>query len=271
MVVVSLWEDLELSLRLDEVAFGYPGHTVGAAASFELHSGEVLCFLGPNGCGKTTLFKTILGLIDLQAGAVYLDDRSTSSCSQMHLARAIAYVPQQHDAYFPFTVLEVVMMGRSPHLGLFKSPTRHDEAIADAMLNQLNIGHLREEIYTRVSGGERQLTLIARALAQEPRILIMDEPTTNLDFGNQIKVLAQIKNLARQGISIIISTHDPDHAFQCADRVAMLKGGSIIAVGKPAEILTDDALQVLYDVRVKVMEVRIPHLPKLRRICIPLS
>ena len=258
-------------MHLKEVAFGYPNHTVGTDVSFELHTGEVLCFLGPNGCGKTTLFKTILGLIDVQAGAVYLDDRSVSCWSRTQLARAIAYVPQQHDAYFPFTVLEVVMMGRSPHMGLFKSPTRHDEAIADSMLDQLNISHLRDEIYTRVSGGERQLTLIARALAQEPRILIMDEPTANLDFGNQIKVLARIKNLSRQGISIALSTHDPDHAFQCADRVAMLKGGRIMAVGTPTEILTSTNLYALYDIQVEVLEVQIPNINQKRQICLPLS
>ncbi|MDH3692192.1 MAG: ABC transporter ATP-binding protein, partial [Gammaproteobacteria bacterium] len=169
------------------------------------------------------------------------------------------------------TVLEVVMMGRSPHMGLFKSPTRHDEAIADSMLDQLNISHLRDEIYTRVSGGERQLTLIARALAQEPRILIMDEPTANLDFGNQIKVLARIKNLSRQGISIALSTHDPDHAFQCADRVAMLKGGRIMAVGTPTEILTSTNLYALYDIQVEVLEVQIPNINQKRQICLPLS
>lgn len=260
-----------MSLRLDGVAFGYPGHPVGTAASFDLYAGEVLCFLGPNGCGKTTLFKTILGLIELQAGVIYLDERSTSSWSRTELARAMAYVPQQHDAYFPFTVLEVVMMGRSPYTGLFKSPTLDDESIANAALNKLNIAHLREEIYTRVSGGERQLTLIARALTQEPRILIMDEPTANLDFGNQIKVLGWITNLAKQGISIIISTHDPDHAFQCADRVAMLKDGNIVAMGTPEETLTNEALYGLYDVKVKIVEVQIERSDRLRQICVPMN
>jgi len=243
-----------MRLAVDKLAFGYPGKPVGDDVSFAVESGEVLCLLGPNGSGKTTLFKTLLGLLAPRAGHVRLDGDDTAHWSRRRVAQQLGYVPQAHTAYFPFTVLDTVVMGRTPHLGLFAAPSNTDVAVAERTLAALNIAHLRDAIYTRISGGERQLVLIARALAQEPRMLVMDEPTASLDFGNQTLVLDQIQRLAASGIGIVLSTHDPDQAFRCADRVALLHRGKLVRVGTPVEAITAETMKLLYGVDVEVME-----------------
>ena len=140
-------------------------------------------------------------------------------------------MPQAHIGYFPFTVRDVVLMGRTAHLAAFAGPSRRDRDLAEEALARLGLARLADAIYTQISGGERQLTLIARALAQAAPLLVMDEPTASLDFGNQVRVLEQVTALARSGIGVLLSTHDPDQAFQCADRVALLRGGELIAHG----------------------------------------
>jgi iron complex transport system ATP-binding protein len=177
----------------------------------------------------------------------------------------MAYVPQAHAAFFPFTVRDVVLMGRTSRIGLFATPSAHDKVAADSALETLGIAALADRIYTQISGGERQLTLIARALAQEPRILVMDEPTASLDFGNQVRVLEQVRTLARAGIGIVLSTHDPDHAFLCADRVALLHDGAVVRLGPPETEITPESLHLLYRVDVAV----IPVPGRGVRICVP--
>ncbi|UMY18940.1 ABC transporter ATP-binding protein [Methylobacterium organophilum] len=239
-------------LSVEGLSFGYPGRTVGRDVSFALDAGEVLCLLGPNGGGKTTLFKTVLGLLPAQAGRVSLDGQDIARWSRAQVARALAYVPQAHAAFFPFSVREVVLMGRASRLAPFASPGPSDHAAAEQALTSLGIGHLAGRIYTEISGGERQMALIARALAGEPRILVMDEPTASLDFGNQARVLLQVRRLAARGIAVILSTHDPGHAFLCADRVLALHEGRIAAAGPPTETVTPEILRRLYGVEVTV-------------------
>jgi iron complex transport system ATP-binding protein len=259
-----------VNLSVESLAFGYPAKPVGRDASFALARGEVLCLLGPNGSGKTTLFKTVLGLLSAQGGRVCLNGEDIAAWSRRRLARVIGYVPQAHTAYFPFTVIETVLMGRSPHLGLFASPTEADTRIAEQALQTLNLMHLRDAIYTRISGGERQLALIARALAQEPEILVMDEPTASLDFGNQMLVLEQIRYLALKGMAIILSTHDPDHAFLCAHRVAMLHRGQLLGLGAPREVITSESLKLLYGINVDVVDLpRSREHGKAAYVCVP--
>jgi iron complex transport system ATP-binding protein len=243
-----------MNLTVDNLAFGYPGKPVGRAANLSIRSGEILCLLGPNGSGKTTLFKTILGLLAPQGGRVRLDGEDLSRWSRARIAQVMGYVPQAHTAYFPFSVIETVVMGRSPHVPLFGTPSDADVAVADRALATLNIHRLRDAVYTRISGGERQLALIARALAQEPAVLVMDEPTASLDFGNQMLVLDQIRRLAARGMAIILSTHDPDHAFLCATQVALLHEGELVAQGSPGETITPETLRRLYGVNVDVLE-----------------
>lgn len=258
-----------MRLAVEELAYGYPERPIGTGVSFALAAGEVLCVLGPNGSGKTTLFRTLLGLLPAQGGAVRLDGVDISGWSPRALARVMGYVPQAHMAYFPFTVLETVLMGRTARLGPFATPSRADVAVAERMLELLHITHLRDAVYTRVSGGERQLALIARALAQEPKLLVMDEPTASLDFGNEMRVLSHIRALARRGIAVVLSTHDPDHAFYCADRVALLKDGRLVRLGPPAEVITAESLHDLYGVDVDVLERTAPDGQGRLRVCVP--
>lgn len=242
-----------MTLSTDNLGFGYRGKPVGRGVTIEIRAGEVLCLLGPNGGGKTTLMKTLLGLLPPQEGAVRLDGEDIAAWSRKRLARIVGYVPQAHAAFFPFTVIDIVLMGRSAHIGLFAAPSRADGEIARRALATLGIAHLADRIYTEISGGERQLVLIARALAQEPRILVMDEPTASLDFGNQVRVLRQIAALARSGIAVVFSTHDPDHVFLCGDRVALLHGGRMEEIGAPEAVITPASLKRLYGVEVQVV------------------
>ncbi|MGQ0547996.1 MAG: ABC transporter ATP-binding protein, partial [Betaproteobacteria bacterium] len=209
-------------LEVRDLAFGFPGRTVGRDVSFSLGEGEVMCVLGPNGGGKTTLFRTLLGLLGKHSGSVRIENRDLDGLSRGEIARRVGYVPQGHAAYFAFTVREFVLMGRTAHLGAFAAPTKKDFSAVSRVLGALEIGELAERPVTQISGGERQLALVARALAQEPRLLVMDEPTASLDFGNQVRVLQTIAGLAAGGISILFATHAPDHAFLAARRVLLL-------------------------------------------------
>ncbi|MGU3537508.1 ABC transporter ATP-binding protein [Methylobacterium sp. A54F] len=240
-------------LSVENLAFGYGARTVGQGVSFTLAAGETLCLLGPNGGGKTTLFKTLLGLLPAQGGRVRLDGADIAGWPRAQVARAIAYVPQAHAALFPFTAEAVVLMGRASRIAPFASPGAADRAAAAAALAALGIGHLADRVYTELSGGERQLVLIARALAGEPRLLVMDEPTASLDFGNQARVLGEIRRLRARGIAVVLATHDPGHAFLCADRVALLQGGRLAALGAPAETITPESLRGLYGVATAVV------------------
>lgn len=239
-------------LALEDLDYGYGRRRVGAGLTLSIAAGESLCLLGPNGCGKTTLFKTLLGLLPALGGRVLLDGLDIADRSRAEIARVMAYVPQAHAAFFPFTVEEVVLMGRASRLTAFASPGARDRAIARHVLETLGIGHLASRVYTEISGGERQLALVARALAAEPRLLVMDEPTASLDFGNQVRVLSQVRGLTERGIAVILATHDPAHAFLCANRVAALHDGRLAALGPPSETVTPATLRLLYGVEVVV-------------------
>lgn len=240
-------------LEARDLDYGYRGRPIGHGVNFTIGAAEAVCVLGPNGAGKTTLFKTLLGLLPPLGGDVRLDGGSLASLSKKDVARALAYVPQAHASFFPFTVFDIVLMGRASHVDLLDAPGKKDRAAAEAALDRLGIDHLASSAYTQISGGERQLVLIARALAQEPRCLVMDEPTANLDLGNQARVLSVIAGLAGYGLSVLFSTHHPDHAFACADRVALMRSGEIVAVGAPDEVMTPAALRALYDVDVEIV------------------
>lgn len=259
-----------MRLEARNLAFGYRGHPVGRDVSLSLDAGEVMCLLGPNGSGKTTLFKTLLGLLPAQGGQVLIDGIELRARKRDEVARMVSYVPQAHAAFFPFTVREVVLMGRTAHLGVFSSPSRHDHAVAMAALERLGLGHLADSVYTRISGGERQLALVARALAQEAGIVVMDEPTANLDFGNQVRVMEHVQDLSRLGIGVLLSTHDPDQAFVCADRVAMLHQGRLERSGSPSDVITSDSLKQIYGVDVVVAALPAGEGAH-RQVCIPLG
>jgi iron complex transport system ATP-binding protein len=240
-------------LEVRDLAFGFPGRTIGREVSFTLGAGEVLCVLGPNGGGKTTLFRTLLGLLEPHGGAVRLESRSIDELSRVEIARRVGYVPQGHSAYFAFTVREFVLMGRTAHLGAFSVPGRKDHEVAARVLESLGIAHLAGKPVNEISGGERQLALVARALAQEPKLLVLDEPTASLDFGNQVRVLERIGTLAGSRMAILFSSHDPDHAFLCAQRALLLGEGRMLELGAPREVIRPDTLERLYRVSVQVL------------------
>jgi iron complex transport system ATP-binding protein len=228
------------------LTIGYPGHTVGSGLDVALSTGEVLALLGPNGGGKTTLLKTLLGLIKPKAGDIALDGRPLDSYSIRERARSIAYVPQVHVGTFAFTVETVVLMGRSAHGNLFSRPSAHDRDVAHRALERFGIGRLSRRPYTEISGGERQLVLLARALAQEPQFIVLDEPTASLDFGNQGKVMREIKALAASGHGVLFTTHDPNHAMRAAHRAFLLRDGARLAEGPVARVLNRAQLEALY-------------------------
>ncbi|HMO06901.1 MAG TPA: ABC transporter ATP-binding protein [Paracoccaceae bacterium] len=229
------------------LTIGHGRAVIGRDLSLTVRAGEIVCLLGPNGCGKTTLFRTILGLIPT------LDGRPLPALSRAQIARVMAYVPQAHVPPFPYQVEEVVLMGRTARMRPLSAPSTADRAAARAALARLGIGDLGGADYSRLSGGQRQMVMIARALAQEAPILVMDEPTASLDFGNQARVLARIADLARAGgHAVILSTHDPDQAFALNARVILMHEGAILAEGPPDQVLTADRLSRVYGVQVAV-------------------
>lgn len=241
-------------LEVKNAACGYAGKRVVENLSMKVKSGEILCLLGPNGVGKTTLFKTILGFLKLQDGEILIDGENVGNWPRKRLARAIGYVPQAHTPPFPFAVSDVVAMGRTAHLGVFSSPSRQDMVLAEEALEALSITHLRDRIYTEISGGERQMVLIARALAQEPELLVMDEPTSNLDFGNQIRVLERINQLAKKGIGVIMTSHFPNHAFLCSTQVVLIQRDNVFSVGQCEEVITEKSLKEVYGINVRITD-----------------
>ena len=234
-----------MTLEGHKLTIGYQDRVVGAGLDVKLEKGEVLALLGPNGGGKTTLLKTLLGLLRPKAGEVRLDGAALSALTVRQRARLVAYVPQIHVATFAFSVETVVLMGRSAHGDLFARPTSHDRGVAATMLDRLGIAPLAQRPYTMISGGERQLVLLARALAQEPQFIVLDEPTANLDFGNQGKVLREIRALAASGLGVLFTTHDPNHALRAADRACLLRDGQLVAEGPVKQILTREQLETL--------------------------
>ncbi len=238
-------------LRAVQLAVGYPGHAVGSGFELRLQPGQVLALLGPNGGGKTTLLKTLLGLLRPLGGQVELDGQPLHTLSAAARARRLAYVPQSHVGAFAFTVADLVLMGRTAHGSLFAAPSARDRAVAQAAIERLGIAHLAARPATMISGGERQLALIARALAQEAQLMVLDEPTAALDFGNQGKVMREIRRLADEGLGVLFTTHDPNHATRFADQALLIRQGCTLASGAVTEVVTQDMLERLYDAPVE--------------------
>ncbi|MHA7601089.1 ABC transporter ATP-binding protein [Alicycliphilus sp. T452] len=235
-------------LEAQSLSIGHGRRCVAQGLAFALAPGEVLCLLGANGSGKTTLLRTLLGLLPPLAGEVRCSGQSVAAWPRAAFARHVGYVPQAHAGLFPFTVEDVVLMGRAARVGRFSAPGAADRQAARQCLEMLGIAHLRASVYTAISGGERQLALIARALAQEPALLVMDEPTASLDFGNQIRVLEHIERLRAEGMAVLMTTHQPEHALRIADRIALLGGGRLQAIGAPRATATPAQLAALYGV-----------------------
>jgi iron complex transport system ATP-binding protein len=246
-------------VEIDNIEFSHGENKILRDISFAVETGEVFLLLGPNGSGKTTLLDCILGALPLNAGRISLNGSITSSFRPGTLARFISYVPQRHESGFPYTVFQMVTMGRAAYTGLFSSPTSADRDIAEAAIDAVGITHLKKRPYTRLSGGEGQLVLMARALAQNTPIILMDEPTAHLDFKNELLVLETIARLVNERqLSVIMATHFPNHAFFFENNavpitVALLEKGRLIAKGSPEKVLREDLIGRVYGVHAEII------------------
>ncbi|WP_207264212.1 ABC transporter ATP-binding protein [Desulfovibrio sp. Huiquan2017] len=242
-----------LILRAESLGFAYPrSNPVWSDVTLDARPGEVLSILGPNGTGKSTLLHCLAGLLMPRTGRVLAGDDDLASLGRRRTARAIALVPQTHSPVFAFRALDVVVMGRTPHLGPFASPSKRDLDAALAAMETMGIGHLANKDYSETSGGERQLILFARSLAQGAKILLLDEPTSHLDFGNQARTLGLIRSLADRGLAVVMTTHFPDHAFEISDQTALLTKGRLQAMGATGDVLSPQALSALYGLDVDI-------------------
>ena len=252
-----------------DVEFTYPGNnnTVLNGVSLKLAQGEVLSILGPNGAGKSTLLNCMTGLLKPDEGSIRLDGSDLSTLSARQVAKVISYVPQIHTPAFSYTVLDFVTMGRAPHIGVLQKPKASDIEVARNALRTISIEHLADRPYTEISGGERQQAVIARALAQQPKAIIFDEPTAHLDYGNQHRILRLIRSLSEQGYGIIITTHNPDHALLLGGKVGVLSREGTLIEGSSEEIITEERLKEVYKTNLRLL--RIEELGRVA--CLPTS
>ncbi len=240
------------------------GPTVVDKACFKLSEGETMTVLGPNGAGKSTLLNSLMGLHDPLSGEICLCGSPINKQSPRDIAKAVAYVRQQVSVVFSFEIIDFVVMGRAPRLGPFSRPRPEDYDKAMGALEAMDIAHLAHRPYSEVSGGQRQQAVIARAVAQEPKAILLDEPTAHLDFGNQIRTLELARRLSDAGYAIIMTTHDPNHAMLMGGVTAILDRTGRLTVGSCADMLTQERLEELYRVELRVME--IPEIS--RRACL---
>lgn len=245
-------------LEMSGVHFAHPGGRARLVdVRMRVEDGDVVCLLGPNGAGKTTLLRLLLGLLRGARGHIAMAGVPVHQLSARERARLVAYVPQSANTTFPFTALDMAVMGRTPHVGFLRTPSAADRRAAWDVLADLGIERLADQSFGSLSGGERALTLMARAVVQEARMLVLDEPTAALDVGNSARVLAVVRTLARQGRAVVMTTHDPDQALREADQALLLQGGRIVAQGPPTHVLTSARLSEVYGTPVEVGMIRL--------------
>ena len=245
-------------LDVQNGCFGYPGHpTILDNVNLTLDEGHILAILGPNGIGKTTLLKCMIGLLPWQKGRTLLYGKDLHAMKPKELWSSISYIPQSHGFAFAYTGLEMVLLGRSAHLNTFQQPGKREMEMAQEMMERVGISHLANKDCNRMSGGELQMVLIARALINDPRLIILDEPETGLDFHNQILVLNMIERLAHQeGISAIMNTHYPTNAMAVANEALMLNHKGKFFYGPAVDVLNEENISYSFDVKVVVSELQ---------------
>jgi len=254
-----------MSIEVKNLNFSYGNRQVLHDISFTANSGEFLSILGPNGVGKSTLFRCVLGLLSGYTGTVSIDGTDVRSFSVREMAKHIAYIPQSSHPIFNYSVSDIVLMGRTSGLSTFRCPKKQDVAVCQWAMEKVGISHLALRCFHRLSGGEQQLVLIARALVQKAPVLMLDEPTANLDFGNQLRVLEQARSLAREGYTVIQTTHHPEQSYLFSDRILTIQDGRVLKESTPEEVLTEETIRALYGVDVEVVSLYNDN----ARICIP--
>ncbi len=254
-----------MSVKIENLSFSYGSHEVLRDISIDVEEGTLVNVLGPNGTGKSTLFRCILGLNRNYTGSIIVNGKDIRTLSIRERAREMAFIPQSHKPVYDYAVLDVVLMSSGAGAGAFFSPKKSHVDRAYEALERVGIGFLADRPYTRISGGEQQLVLIARALAQDASTIIMDEPTSALDYGNTVRILSCVRQLSEEGLTIIQSTHQPDQAFLYADKTLVLHEGHVLAYGTPKETITEGLIGKIYGVEVEVNSL---HDDKVR-VCVP--
>lgn len=242
-----------VKLQTHSINYSYGNHFSLKDIGFSIETGKICVIIGPNGSGKTTLIKYLSGIFGYKKKTMFIDGIDVSGLDEKEKAKRISYVPQIHETSFPYCALDMVLMGRNPHMGFFSMPNETDLKKCKNSLKQLGISHLQDCPYTDISGGEQKLVLIARAMAQEASVMILDEPTAHLDYRNKILILKKIRNLiSKNDMAAFISLHDPNEAFIVADDIITIKEGHILHNGPVRNTLTKDAIDTLYDISVNI-------------------
>jgi iron complex transport system ATP-binding protein len=239
------------SLRLEHLSYRIGERTILQDISLEVTAGELVAIVGRNGAGKSTLLHLMTGLLPASAGAVWLGGRALQHLHRKDLARQIALLPQQARITFGFPVRDIVRMGRHPHRGRFRAASPRDEALVDEAMQRTGTAHLAQRLITEVSGGERQLILLAQALAQEPRFLLLDEPMANLDIAHQCHVMGVLQHLAADGVGVVAVIHDLSFAVRCFPRLIVLNEGAIVGDGPAPEVLTAELIRRVFQVQAR--------------------
>jgi iron complex transport system ATP-binding protein len=241
-------------LEVNKISFHYHNsREIFHDVSFSVDKGEVLSILGTNGAGKSTLLNCIANLRQPNSGEILLNGKPMSKMKAREVSQIIGYVPQVHSTAYAYTVREFTVMGRTPYIGAFSTPSKDDYKISDAALEKMRISHLKDKPYTEISGGERQQVMIARVIAQQPQLILLDEPTAHLDYGNQYRVVQMIRQFAEEGYALIMTTHNPEHAIMLNGKVAILNDEGILDVGLTAETINGETLSELYGLPIKLV------------------
>lgn len=244
-------------LSFNSIYYSYSNakHPAVEEFSFQVQSTDIITVLGPNGSGKTTLLNLSLGLLQPQKGHIHLQGQSLAQLNRRHIGTQVALVPQSEQINFDYTVLDYLLIGRTPYLTLFQTPQDSDLVAVHQAMETIGISSLALKRVTELSGGELQLVLVARALAQQPALILLDEPTSHLDLANKSRLIHTLRKLQSQGITTLLTTHDPQMANRLATKVILMKAGKVYQAGVPSKVLTSTHLSSTYDVPVKVKHI----------------